>query len=324
MSLRTIATLILVTACKDPAPAPAPPAPTPAAPRPVAAAGSAAVAAAPAASAAPILLAATTSSKLTIYELAGSTLRERSSVALADPSLWAWPRADAPLWVSLGLGMPSKFGRVEAGVYRAVKLPGSGDPLRFVTTATGDVSIERCIKWGDNPDEEGCLKTRFFTLPPGKGAANRMPAPPQVPAQAAPAGVKLTARALDDGFDTHELDCTDASGTRTLTAIADGTSTTEKDIKGSPTWQWLSATPPIAAVHIAWVGGGEGVPGVETYLLRGCTLTVVGDIAISNDVWAAPLETARWTIFRGGTKLVELDAIDLRFPGGAPFVVSLM
>lgn len=319
---RKFAVLTWLAACSRQEAA-APPSPVPAEsikPAPVADAAVPVVAAAapPAGDAAPVVLAVGTGDKLTIYELVGSALRERSTIAQENPHVIAWPRADGPIWITVGF--VDEIGRVDAGAYKRAKLPGTGDVDTMVTTASGDIWVSRCLKWGDNAEEEGCSKRRFFPLTPGQKAQNRPPIAAALPSTKPPADVKLTVRKVDEAY---QLDCTDASGTRAVTPADYGS------LLSKPTWQWLSTAPPIALVHLEMDGSGEGAPRpypTEPYLLRGCVLSKPEGLfaAGPNGMWAeqhsGPGGTDQWTIYRGGTKIIDVDGSVLAFAGGFPFV----
>ena len=96
------------------------------------------------------------------YELDGGAPRK---VATADVSgegmfarelIWADPAGPAVFRGSITEREHAElYGTITGDRFTAVRPTGKGDVLRLLSSAAGEVWLERCAKWNeDNPDEE--------------------------------------------------------------------------------------------------------------------------------------------------------------------------
>jgi len=252
-----------------------------------------------------------------VYEIVGGALRAVAQTPVADVRHLAWSDAAAPLYVAHGRGAEAgagKVGEIRAGRYRALAPSGRGDIVGLTVGGAGDVWVDRCVRWGDNLEEEGCLRHLHVELPPGQRTAATAPAAPGLPAATpAPAGVALTTRPRKvHGRERYLLDCDDGAA-HALVAAGD-------EAAVPPTWIWLSAAPPIALVEISYADTGERFERRETRLVRGCALGA--DAAVvqrgRDGLWAER-EDQHWTVYALGTILGQVEGLALVFAGGPPY-----
>ncbi len=255
---------------------------------------------------------------IVVYEIVGGAFRQVSRTAVADVFHLAWNDPAAALYVAHGRGAEAgaaKVGEIRDGRYRALSPSGRGDLVALNVGAAGSVWVDRCVHWGDNLEEEGCLRHLHVELPPGDRTAATAPAPPALPAATTgPAGVTLTARILKHrGYDRHLLDCTDERGIHAVL-------TSDDQVDAAPRWRWLSATPPIALLEISYGVIGEGPARITPKLLRGCKVDEdEAFVQVGPDGLWAERTDRRWTVRVLDATLGEVEGGALVFAGGTPF-----
>jgi hypothetical protein len=256
-----------------------------------------------------------------IFEVGdGAVPRLIASVPLDDVAQLAWPDADGPVRVLRQIleGDTSRWelGHIDGGGYTLDALPGTGAVVGLLTDADNQVWVDRCEHWGDdNPDEEGCLQHAFHPLAPGPAHARTTRAPkpaPRVDAVAPPTTTTLVVRPHDDQL--FALECHTPAGVTTVS---------DDEIVAPPTWEWLSADPPIALAHLEVAGSGEGeilADMTDPYLVRDCAIDPDGGTVRRgpDGLWAQRIyldAQAAWQLHSLGTSLGTLPADDLVFAG---------
>lgn len=258
-----------------------------------------------------------------VYQIVDGKVAKVSTLKLPRPRLapqqLVWSTVDSPI-VFHGVDLDADRGDVLATIvgdgYTPVVGAGRGDLLRFVTSATGEVWVERCTTWDENADEEGCRVRGYDRVTPKPGKARKRPAPRPWQATApAPATTILTARKHPTADGQFVLGCTH-----------DGKSTTlyqDDQLHEAPTWHWLSAEPPIALVRVAFAGMGGGddeVDDASQLLVRGCASDEDerGFVLGPAGLWAEPGADREWIVRWRGVELAVIAGDAIGFAGGIP------
>ncbi len=244
--------------------------------------------------------------EIVVYDLTGHPLRRRSSTPV-EPGTVAglyWPRADGPVVVR---DAQDGVRWIDGTTVRSVDVPGHGRIDRVIQTAAGGLWLDRCVGKDDEYlKNEPCSEHGYFELPPGTGRVSIPPTRAPLPAVTAPSDVTLSTHSSPGPHGLrHELRCRDESGTRTIKPDA--------ELTAPPTWRWISATPPIAIVELAFRDADE-VAGPQ--VLRGCTLSDdAWSIVVGPDGLRAERIGDAWVIFRHQTRVAEIGGHFLVFAG---------